>query len=53
MLEESPSQRFSIADIIAVVAVVFARVVKLTPDVQHVHLLRWRAAMAQRPSMSR
>ena len=36
----------------AVVAVDFARVVKHKPGEQHPHLLRWRAAMAQRPSMS-
>jgi len=44
--------RFSVADITAVVAVDFARVVKLRPGEQHPHLQRWRAAMAQRPSMS-
>ena len=42
---------FSVADITAVVAVDFARAVKLRPGDQHPHLLRWRAAMAQRPSM--
>ena len=46
------TDRFSIADITAVVAVDFARIVKLKPGDQHPHLLRWRAAMAQRPSMS-
>jgi len=46
------SDRFSIADITAVVAVDFARVVKVKPGEQHTHLLRWRAAMAGRPSMS-
>jgi len=46
------ADRFSIADITAVVAVDFARVVKLKPGEQHPHLLRWRAAMAERPSMS-
>ena len=46
------SDRFSIADITAVVAVDFARVVKIKPDEQHPNLQRWRAAMAQRPSMS-
>ena len=46
------ADRFSIADITAVVAVDFARVVKLKPGEQHPHLLRWRAAMAQRPSMA-
>jgi glutathione S-transferase len=43
---------FSIADITAVVAVDFARVVKLRPGEQHAHVLRWRAAMAERPAMS-
>lgn len=46
------ADRFSIADITAVVAVDFARVVKLKPGDQHPHLLRWRAAMALRPAMS-
>jgi glutathione S-transferase len=46
-------ERFSIADITAVVAVDFARVVKVKPDEQqHPNLVRWRAAMAQRPSMA-
>lgn len=44
--------RFSVADITAVVAVDFARIVKLKPGDQHPHLQRWRAAMAQRPSMA-
>jgi glutathione S-transferase len=35
-----------------VVAVDFARVVKLRPGEQHPNLLRWRATMAGRPSMS-
>ena len=44
---------FSVADITAVVAVDFARVVKQRPDEQrHPHLLRWRAQMALRPSMA-
>ena len=46
------ADRFSVADITAVVAVDFARVVKQKPGDQHPHLLRWRAAMAQRPSMA-
>src|SRR3989344_2559187 len=46
------ADRFSVADITAVVAVDFARVVKHKPGEQHPHLLRWRAAMATRPSMS-
>lgn len=44
--------RFSVADITAVVAVDFARVVKVKPGEQHPNLQRWRAAMDQRPSMS-
>jgi len=47
------TDRLSIADITAVVAVDFARVVRVKPGEQHPELLRWRAAMAQRPSMSR
>lgn len=43
---------FSIADITAVVAVDFARIVKCKPGEQHPQLLRWRVAMAQRPSMA-
>jgi len=46
------ADRFSIADITAVVAVDFARVVKVRPGERHPHLQRWRSAMAQRPSMS-
>ena len=43
---------FSIADISAVVAVDFARVVRIKPGDEHPHLQRWRLAMGQRPSMS-
>jgi len=43
--------RFSVADITAVVAVDFARVVKVKASENHVHIVRWRAAMAQRASM--
>ena len=43
---------FSVADITAVVAVDFARVVKVKASEQHPHLQRWRAEMAQRPAMS-
>ncbi len=46
------TDRFSIADITAVVAVDFARVVKVKPDERHPHLQRWRAIMAGRASMS-
>jgi glutathione S-transferase len=43
----------SVADITAVVAVDFARIVKIKPDERHSHLLRWRAAMAERDGMKR
>lgn len=45
------TDRFSVADITAVVVVDFARIVKIKPGEQHPHLQRWRAVMAQRPSM--
>ena len=51
--ETIATERFSIVDITAVVAVDFARVVKVRPGDAHPHLQRWRAAMALRPSMSR
>jgi glutathione S-transferase len=43
---------FSIADITAVVAVDFARIVRVKPGEQHANLRRWRAAMAERPPMA-
>lgn len=43
---------FSVADITAVVAVDFARIVRIKPGEQHPNLIRWRAAMAARPSMA-
>ena len=46
------AEQFSVADITAVVAVDFARVIKLKPDERYPNLLRWRAAMGQRPSMA-
>ena len=46
------TDRLSIADITAVVAVDFARVVRVKPGEQHPHLVRWRAAMASRPAMA-
>ena len=46
------TDRSSVADITAVVALDFARIVKVRPGEQHPHLQRWRAAMADRPSMS-
>ena len=51
--ETLATPRFSIVDITAVVAVDFARIVKLQPDAQrHAHLLRWREALSSRPSLS-
>jgi len=46
------TDRFSGVDITAVVAVDFARVVKVRPGDTHPHLQRWRAAMAGRASMA-
>lgn len=46
------ADQFSIADITAVVAVDFARVVRIKPAEDLLHLLRWRAAMETRPSMT-
>jgi glutathione S-transferase len=46
------TDRLSIADITAVVAVDFARVVKVRVDETHPHLQRWRQALAQRPAMA-
>ncbi|RZL40508.1 MAG: glutathione S-transferase [Rubrivivax sp.] len=44
--------QFSIADITAVVAVDFARVVKIKPGDEHPHLRRWREAMQARGTMA-
>jgi glutathione S-transferase len=46
------TDRFSLADITAAVAVDFARVVKLKPDERHPHVQRWRALLAQRPAFA-
>ena len=46
------ADRFSVADITAVVAVDFARVAQGKPGEQHPHLRRWRGALAERPSLS-
>ena len=43
--------QFSVADITAVVAVDFARVVKVRPGEAHPHLVRWREAMQARGTM--
>ena len=44
------ARQLSIADITAVVAVDFARVVRIKPSEQHTHLRRWRDALAERPA---
>jgi glutathione S-transferase len=44
--------QLSVADITAVVAVDFARVVRIKPGEQHVHLRRWRDAMALRAAFN-
>ena len=46
------ADQFSLADITSLVAVDFARIVKVKPDERHPHVVRWRAAMAERPGMS-
>jgi glutathione S-transferase len=43
---------FSVADVSAVVAVDFARAVKVRPGEQHPNLQRWRASMGLRPAMA-
>lgn len=43
--------QFSVVDITAVVAVDFARVVKIKPGDEHPHLRRWREAMQARGTM--
>ena len=46
------TERFGVADITALVAVDFARVVKARPGEQHPNLARWRMALAARPLMA-
>lgn len=43
---------FTNADILAAIAVDFARIVKVKPQDQHENIKRWREGLAQRPSMS-
>jgi glutathione S-transferase len=45
------TEGFSLADITAVVALDFARVVRIKPGDDHPNLMRWRTAMGERPSM--
>ena len=44
--------QFSHADVLAVVAIDFSRIVRLQPGDAHTGIARWRALMATRPSMS-
>ena len=50
--EHVAGDAFSLADITAVVAVDFARILKVKPVESHAHIARWRATMAARPSMA-
>ena len=50
--EHVAGARFTVADITAVVAVDFARVVRMKPADEHAHIARWRAAMAERPALA-
>ena len=43
---------FSMADISAVVAVDFARIVKVKPQAHHQNIIRWRTSLADRPSLT-
>jgi glutathione S-transferase len=46
------TDRFSLADVTAAVAVDFARIVKIKPGERHPNVVRWRTGLAARPSMS-
>ena len=46
------TEGFSLADITAVVALDFARVVRIKPGDDHPNLMRWRKAMGERPSVA-
>lgn len=46
------TDRFTLADITAVVAVDFARVVRIRPGPEHSQIIAWRARMAERTSMA-
>ena len=50
--EHVAGDAFSLADITAVVAVDFARILKVKPVESHAHIARGRATMAARPSMA-
>ena len=46
------TDHFSLADITAVVAIDFARVIQIKPGEQHANLQRWRNDLAARPSLA-
>ena len=46
------ANQLSLADITAVVAIDFARVVRIKPSEQHKNIKRWRDALALRPAFS-
>lgn len=46
------TDHFTNADIMAVVVVDFARIVRVKPSEQHSNILRWRESLADRPSLS-
>jgi glutathione S-transferase len=46
------TDHFTVADITAVVTLDFARVVRCKPKLEHTNIARWRAALAQRPSLA-
>ena len=50
--ETIAGEGLSLADITAVVAVDFARIVRIKPGEEHPNVRRWRQAMAARPSMA-
>jgi len=43
-------EHFSLADITALVAIDFARIVRMKPVETHAHIGRWRAQIAERPA---
>ena len=47
-------ERFTLADITALVTIDFARVIRLQPEAdQHPHLMRWYHTVSERPSAQR
>ena len=46
------TDEFSNADITAAVAIDFARIIRVEPQEHHGNIVRWRAGLSERPSMS-